>query len=309
MAREREAAAISRLSTYLVSEVSTATVVDTFLTRDRPPAGGRRGAAVPARRSRGLRPAGAAPDGAPPPSDDVVAAATGPGSTTRRSAYRRRSDERRRRTAARRAPRPPVTGAADGSGMYVPLRGATGVQGVLRVTAHRGRPQASGRRSPVWRARWPTSSPRSSSDSGCRRRRRAPRPSARPTGSSPSLLVVGLARAQDAAGGAHGDGEQPARERRRSGTRRTCATELRGHRRATSTRLNNSIGALLDLSRLEARAWEPRRETGTIWTTSSRPASTRCRRTSAAAPEACDIPDDLPPVFVDYEQWSRCCRT
>ena len=48
-------------------------------------------------------------------------------------------------------------------------------------------------------------------------------------------------------------------------------------------RLNNSIGALLDLSRLEARAWEPHRELYELSRESSPLASTRCPDTSEAA--------------------------
>ena len=51
---------------------------------------------------------------------------------------------------------------------------------------------------------------------------------------------------------------------------------------ADVTRLNNSIGALLDLSRLEARAWEPRRELYDLAEIVAA-ASTRSRLTSAPA--------------------------
>jgi two-component system, OmpR family, sensor histidine kinase KdpD len=68
-------------------------------------------------------------------------------------------------------------------------------------------------------------------------------------------------------------------------------------------RLNNSITALLDLSRLEARAWEPHRELyelSDILVTSlgALPGHQRDRVKIA-------LPDDLPPVRVDFEQWVR----
>ena len=69
------------------------------------------------------------------------------------------------------------------------------------------------------------------------------------------------------------------------------------------TRLNNSIGALLDLSRLEARTWEPRREPydlSDIVTAGvdALPAHERHR-------VRLDIPDELEPVVVDFSQWAR----
>ena len=68
-------------------------------------------------------------------------------------------------------------------------------------------------------------------------------------------------------------------------------------------RLNNSIGALLDLSRLEARAWEPHRELyelSDILVTSldALPGHQRGRVTIT-------LPDDLPPLRVDFVQWVR----
>jgi two-component system sensor histidine kinase KdpD len=68
-------------------------------------------------------------------------------------------------------------------------------------------------------------------------------------------------------------------------------------------RLNNSIGALLDLSRLEAHAWEPRRELydlGDIIAAGidSLPAHLRDRVTV-------DLGDDTPVVEVDFVQWTR----
>ena len=69
------------------------------------------------------------------------------------------------------------------------------------------------------------------------------------------------------------------------------------------TRLNNSIGALLDLSRLEAHAWEPRRELYDLEDiiaagVDTLPAHERAR-------VLIELPDDLPPVALDFAQWAR----
>ena len=69
------------------------------------------------------------------------------------------------------------------------------------------------------------------------------------------------------------------------------------------TRLNNSIGALLDLSRLEAHAWEPRREPYELAdiiaaSLDALPAHERGRITVS-------LPDELPPIDVDFVQWAR----
>jgi two-component system, OmpR family, sensor histidine kinase KdpD len=72
---------------------------------------------------------------------------------------------------------------------------------------------------------------------------------------------------------------------------------------ADVTRLNNSIGALLDLSRLEARAWEPRREPydlGEIVAASLDTVPIHQRDRIELA-----IPDDLPTLDVDFVQWTR----
>ena len=68
-------------------------------------------------------------------------------------------------------------------------------------------------------------------------------------------------------------------------------------------RLNSSIGALLDLSRLEARAWEQRREPYELSDIiaagiAALPAHLRQRVTV-------DLPDDTPVVDVDFSQWAR----
>lgn len=68
-------------------------------------------------------------------------------------------------------------------------------------------------------------------------------------------------------------------------------------------RLNGSIGSLLDLSRLESAAWEPKRdfyEFGEILGTAiSRIPQKQRTRISF------DIPDDLPLINVDFLQWAR----
>jgi two-component system sensor histidine kinase KdpD len=68
-------------------------------------------------------------------------------------------------------------------------------------------------------------------------------------------------------------------------------------------RLNNSIGALLDLSRLEAHAWQQRRELYELSDIiaagiAALPAHLRQRVTV-------DLPDTAPVVDVDFSQWAR----
>jgi len=69
------------------------------------------------------------------------------------------------------------------------------------------------------------------------------------------------------------------------------------------TRLNNSIGALLDLSRLEAHAWEPRLELYDLEDivaagVDTLPAHERAR-------VLIELPEDLPAVALDFAQWAR----
>lgn len=68
-------------------------------------------------------------------------------------------------------------------------------------------------------------------------------------------------------------------------------------------RLNLSIGALVDLSRLESSSWRPHREEyelGEILGTVLSIVSARDRERVHFA-----IPEDLPPICVDFDQWSR----
>ena len=69
------------------------------------------------------------------------------------------------------------------------------------------------------------------------------------------------------------------------------------------SRLNDSIGALLDLSRLKADAWTPQRdwyELGEILGNVLNKLPSGERRRIAFA-----IPDDLPPLHVDFQQWQQ----
>ncbi len=69
------------------------------------------------------------------------------------------------------------------------------------------------------------------------------------------------------------------------------------------TRLNNSIGALLDLSRLEAHAWEPRRELYDLEDIVAAGVDTLPSHERARV--LIELPDDLPAVAVDFSQWAR----
>ncbi len=71
-------------------------------------------------------------------------------------------------------------------------------------------------------------------------------------------------------------------------------------------RLNSSIGSLLDLSRLEAHSWEPRREpfemrevVATVLRSFSPRQLDRIR---------IDLPEDLPLLELDFVQWTRVVR-
>jgi two-component system sensor histidine kinase KdpD len=71
-------------------------------------------------------------------------------------------------------------------------------------------------------------------------------------------------------------------------------------------RLNNSIGALLDLSRLEASAWEPKKdlyEFGEILGTAISKIPQKQRNRISY-----DLPDDLPTINVDFPQWARALQ-
>ena len=171
VAREREAAAISRLSTYLVSEVSTATVVDTLLTQTVRLLGAGEARLFLPDGAGVLRPAGAAPDGAPPPSDDIVAAASWAWENNETLGLPQASGEHLAPDGgAERAARPPVTGVGRRLGhVRAPARGHRRTGSPVRH-GDRGRSRSIWSRSPVWCAHWPTSPRPSSSDSGCRRK-------------------------------------------------------------------------------------------------------------------------------------------
>jgi two-component system sensor histidine kinase KdpD len=69
------------------------------------------------------------------------------------------------------------------------------------------------------------------------------------------------------------------------------------------SRLSSSIGALLDLSRLEARSWEPRKE----WYEVSEIVVAALATLAPTQRERVrlDLPDDLPLVHVDFVQLTR----
>jgi len=82
-------------------------------------------------------------------------------------------------------------------------------------------------------------------------------------------------------------------------------TELRAMSRDVD-RLQNSINGLLDLSRLEADAWQAQRdwyEFGEMWggVLNALPAAERARIVF-------DVPDDLPTIHVDFQQWQHAMR-
>jgi two-component system, OmpR family, sensor histidine kinase KdpD len=72
---------------------------------------------------------------------------------------------------------------------------------------------------------------------------------------------------------------------------------------ADVTRLNSSIGALLDLSRLEARAWEPRRELYDLAEIVA--AGVDALPSHERGRIHLDLPEETPVVYVDFAQWTR----
>lgn len=71
-------------------------------------------------------------------------------------------------------------------------------------------------------------------------------------------------------------------------------------------RLEGSIGSLLDLSRLDAGAWQPKRERyelgeilGTVLARIPKGQRSRVR---------VSVPSNLPPIYVDFVQWSRALQ-
>ena len=68
-------------------------------------------------------------------------------------------------------------------------------------------------------------------------------------------------------------------------------------------RLNNSINSLLDLSRLEARSWEPSLDLYELSDIVS--ASTAALPAHQRARVEVSLPDDLPLIEVDFVQWAR----
>jgi two-component system sensor histidine kinase KdpD len=300
VAREREAAAVNRLSTYLVSEVSTATVVDTLLTQTVRLLGAGEARLFLPDESRGLRLAGAAPDDAPPPSDDVRAAAGWSWEHDQALGLPQTADER-------------ATGAADGdaapralapgghaAGMYVPLQGATGAQGVLCVTAlsrdsKHGAALAGLLRSLANLAAAFLERQRLQEEvTSAEAQREADVLKASLLSSVSHELKTPLA-ALTATVSNLLETDTPWDEA-------TTRAELEAIV-ADVTRLNNGVGSLLDLSRLEGGAWEPRRD----WYDLDDLVESALARLPGSGLQRLrlDIPTGLPPVSVDYEQWSR----
>ena len=248
IAREQETAALNRLSAELASQTSTSHMAERFLAESLELLGAS-SATLFVAGDHGLEAFCTSPpcDAADP---DVARRAT--------LAFAEGGEAGGQPASTQPGSTRPGTAAGDG-GLYVPVRSPSGVNGVLTATARPGGPAYS-----PDDTRLATSLANLVGVFLDRQRLQAAgdasggRARGRPAQVEPA--VVGVPRAQDAAGRAHGHRQQPARERRAVG-RAERARRAARHRRRTSTRLNNSIGALLDLSRLEARSWEPRRET------------------------------------------------
>ncbi len=76
---------------------------------------------------------------------------------------------------------------------------------------------------------------------------------------------------------------------------------------ADVTRLNHSVGALLDLSRLETRSWEPRRELYDVSDIIAAGIDTLPLHERARV--RLDVPDDAEPVLADFSQLTRVLQS
>lgn len=304
VAREREAEAINRISAYLVSEVSTATVVDTLLSEtvtllD----AGRATLFVPDDDGR-LRVAATAPEGAAAPGPAGEAAAAWCVAHNAALGLPRAGVEGLGRGAGRLvAGEPPADDASiDHEGAYVPLQTATSTYGVLHVGA-----------------------------AGASHR---PEAFVALIASLANLMAAFLERQRLQAAVTSAEAEREADVLKASllssvshelKTPLAALTATVSNLLATDTqwdeararaeleaivadvtRLNNAVTSLLDLSRLEGGAWEPHRDEYDLddlvdTALDTIPAGSRQRVRLA-------IPNDLRPVSVDFEQWVRVLR-
>jgi two-component system sensor histidine kinase KdpD len=298
VAREREAATINRLSTYLVSEVSTSTVVDTLLEETV--------RLVPATHAYLFLPqtderlslGGSAPQGAPAPSAEVEQAAMW--AFSHNEALGLHAAHHSRARAGDGGEATPAGGRSTDDGVCVPLQTAGVARGVLYVNPaqeaadqpepfsgllvslanlvaaflERQRLQGEVMRAEAGREADVLKASLLSSVSHELRT-----PLAALTATVSNLLSTDT-----------------------QWDEATTRAELEAIV-ADVTRLNNGVGSLLDLSRLESGAWDPRKEEYDL----DELVDEALARLPAAGVQRVrlSLPHDLPPVLVDYGQWSR----
>ena len=305
VAREREAASISRLSTYLVSEVSTETVEETLLAEAvRLLAADRAALFLPTGLGR-LGLASTAPRDAPLPGPSEQAAADWCLDHGQALGLPRPLDESQEGAGAGLViGEPPESDTLiDRAGAYVPLRTTSGAYGVLYVDA-----------------------PAQVAD--------------RPVtfvgllASLANLMAAFLERQRLQGALTRAEAEREA-DVLKASLLSSVSHELKtplaaltatvsnllesdtqwdeAHTRAELeaivadvARLNNGVGSLLDLSRLEAGAWEPRRD----WYDLDDLIRTALETIPGSARQRVRlrIPSHLRPVSVDFEQWVRLLR-
>jgi two-component system sensor histidine kinase KdpD len=304
IAREREAAAINRLSTYLVSEVSTATVADTLLTETVRLLGAERAELFLPDDDGRLRPATATPEGAPPLEPSVEAAAAWCFANNRTLGLPRSPHEDLDADAASLvADEPPKDdGTIDRAGAYVPLRTAANAYGALYVSAAGAahRPDAFvallaslANLMAAFLERQRLQAEVTSAEA----EREADVLKASLLSSVSHELKTPLAALTATVSNLLETDTQWDEARTRAELEAIIADV---------TRLNNGVGSLLDLSRLEAGAWEPHRDLYDLddlidTALDTIPAGARQR-------VRLSIPGGMRPILVDFEQWVRVLR-
>jgi len=297
VAREREAAAINRLSTLLVSEVSTATVVDTLLTETvRLMQAGR--AVLFLQGDGGLRVAGAAPADVGPPDAETRDTAAWAFAHNQALGLPPAQDESSPGTAA--TPPARSTRGQEGPDVFVPLQAATGARGVLWVADLRIDP-----RHPAAFAGLLRSLANLVAAFLERQRLQEEVTRAEATRAADVLkasLLSSVSHELKTPLAALTATVSNLLETDTQWDEATTRAELEAIV-ADVTRLNNGVGSLLDLSRLEGGAWEPRRD----WYDLDDLVNTALSRLPGMGVQRLklEIPARLPPVYVDWEQWTR----
>lgn len=304
VARESEAAAINRLSAYLVSEVSTATVADTLLTETVRLLGAERAALFLPDDDGRLDTAAEAPDGAESPGPSVHAAAAWCFGHNRALGLPRSPHEDLEAPVGRLiVGEPPEDDETiDREGAYVPLQTAANAYGVLYVDTAGPplRPEAfvgllaslaNLMAAFLERQRLQAQVTRSEAE------READVLKASLLSSVSHELKTPLAALTATVSNLLESDTQWDEARTRAELEAIVADVAR---------LNNGVGSLLDLSRLEAGAWEPHRD----WYDLDDLIETALDTIPAGARQRVrlSIPGDMRPIAVDFEQWVRVLR-